>query len=1775
MAEMPNLTQTSPMDQPPDQDQGELITDINVFSSFFKPGESEAVKSVRRSLLFGGPEGGPEPVADEGFFSFYDTAMAIPRGVAGFASDLVNLGGLVFDYEVEDRFGMDASTTMVGGAVEGITSFLTGFLPVAGIMGKIGRGARFARMASGVAKASDRVTDSARAAYNAGRTAKAVSLAGAARGIRLLPEFARVTAASAFADFVGFDGHEERLSNLLRDYAGLQDPITAYLAADDFDGEVEGRLKNALEGAMLGSLVDGLMIGIRVFRAGKRAKDGGLDPTRAMVEETTRIRSEQINKIRAAIPGTTEEEASAALTLIEATGVQLSDLDIFGGQVAVERFIQTVDGGTGAARGVDADPGADPQLELWRSANEETATSEGPARWGFDAEGKPSRIEPKEGEQGWSRWSDWTDEELDAMEANPETAGQARQIRKLRDAEIRKSQGLEPEPVLFEQEPDLPWGAAEAQQQERAIIQRRRRYAAAVSRMVGDNERPKWPDGPKKGQYMTDDEIRETFGDANLEKFKEAGEKAKEGKLKRPQRRDARGRFVKAGERGDDTANFPDKDLKTPDHEMEVIEGAEQARYEADRAADSAPEISSNTRVGPDGLVYKGARRLGYTEFAEDGRILVGVFKGGDFGTLIHETAHIFRRLLFNKGVHASNRLGIDNADIDLISEWAGATRLENGGWLWTAEAEERFADGFLTYLRTNEMPVGARNQYLWTRITAWLTNLFENVRQSPEIDVHPKISETFNKIMENRLNLLKNRVDKKGNVIRPMPVKQRAARPDDQGEGAQTVLFETDGSSGMISRKVTEPVSVGLGKPSATPINYDRVSSVHDLNVYARNFVRNYMDENTLRSAPQSLEEVAAEARATAKELGEITGTKSHEDFDVKDLGYNAAAIPEAARNLQALRALSANVLGEVMRIAKRGASASREEVYEFLRGQVIADKILRVVKTEQRNVGRMLRAQAIVPDVDDTFSLRRITAGEDIEDIVFDGLGDRSSYGDDYMLVPPPAPTRPVDSPATPTGGKPGPQPGTDTSPTPTTGEVNAPTKPMDIDPRPALEAPPSVMDDVIEKAGGIEKVRRQMQKYAMQNEQGTAAMLRTGGGGPIGKIQNILVEYWMNSILSGPTTALVNLTSTLASTLYHPFERALGAAFRGNIPLLKKNLAIYIHMASQFGPALRLAGEALKRGDGILESGIRARETAAGAAMHQALHSRNISFIKDEGFAANIVNGLGVLVNFPSRGLTTVDELFKQLTYRAHFKSDLIAASQALDLTPVGRAEWVAETLNKTLADGQAYAQNTVFKRAMQKSKELMDSGELSAKDREAWVANYMTENFDENLGVLSNYAITRAQDATFQTPLDTTGARGSVRAISGMIQGIVSRFPTLRFLLPFVRTPTNLLMFAVERSPIVGQMMNAKKAFRELGEQSISEDAAVRADAMGRFAMATAGIGLFVMAAESDMISGGGPTNKAERELKEKTGWRPYSIRIGDNWVSYRRLDPFSTTIGLVADFVEVYKTSGEIDSVREGFDVALKALTATVGSNLANKTYLTGLTNAANALSEPDRMGEAFAEKLAGGFVPNALNQINSMYIEEDPVHREVRGVLEALKARIPGWSETLPVRRNLFGEPVNRGNRAFGGVLEYSEVKDDLIYNELEQIGHGFTRPRNKRGSVDLLDLQTSDGRQVYDRWLELHGQVELGGLTLRERLTRVIRSRNYQNLEQNTTEEFESPRVGAIRKVISRYREAAFQQVLQESPDLREAWTKDRQVRSALRRGESMPAALQNLRRQ
>ena len=314
---------------------------------------------------------------------------------------------------------------------------------------------------------------------------------------------------------------------------------------------------------------------------------------------------------------------------------------------------------------------------------------------------------------------------------------------------------------------------------------------------------------------------------------------------------------------------------------------------------------------------------------------------------------------------------------------------------------------------------------------------------------------------------------------------------------------------------------------------------------------------------------------------------------------------------------------------------------------------------------------------------------------------------------------------------------------------------------------------------------------------------------------------------------------------------------------------------------------------------------------------------------------------------------------------------------------------------------------------------------------------------------------ARYTTFQRPLGEHASK---------IAAFTNGLPVMKAVLPFIRTPTNLIKFAVERSPAAPLLREWRRDFAAGGAR--------RDMAMAR-AMIGSGVGAVIaeLAAEGK-ITGSPPSDENKLRLLYANGWQPHSIKIGDKYYSYRRLDPFAMTFGTAADIA----TLG--DNMSEGQKAKGAALVAaSVISNLASKTWLSGLTDAVDAIKDPERYGGNWIDRLTGAVVPTGVAQIARTI---DPTMRETEGTLETLTSRVPGASKGLFPKRDVWGRPIEKeggvGPDIVSPIWTTTDRKDPLTLEAL-RVGAKISPP-----------LRTIAGEKMsaenYDRYQEVTGEL-------------------------------------------------------------------------------------------
>ena len=446
---------------------------------------------------------------------------------------------------------------------------------------------------------------------------------------------------------------------------------------------------------------------------------------------------------------------------------------------------------------------------------------------------------------------------------------------------------------------------------------------------------------------------------------------------------------------------------------------------------------------------------------------------------------------------------------------------------------------------------------------------------------------------------------------------------------------------------------------------------------------------------------------------------------------------------------------------------------------------------------------------------------------------------------------------------------------------------------------------------------------------------------------------------------------------------------------------------------------------------------------------------------------------------------DDFFKAIAFRAELRA--LAKRQAF------------REINEMSLTGKAAAQ-----KAREIEKNILDNPPESIKEAAQEFAAY----------------------TTFTRDLGETGQK---------VQALAST-PIGRIVMPFVRTPTNIFKFAGERTPLA------------LASRAVREEIAAGGERRA-LALAKIGLGSMTMAymstlAANGLITGGGPKDKTLRQIKMQTGWKPYSFKIGNEYISYARIEPLGSLFGLAADAADIMGQLSEADAAK-----LASALTVAISRNVAQKTFVKGLAGTLNAVTSQEvKQVNSFLEKELPTILPysSALGQTAK---NVDPVMREVNSIMDAFKAKIPGYSSDLPPHRNIWGEPVLLEG-GFGHDLlspfYSSTVKDDKVAAELDRLQAPITLPSKQIDRVPLTPKQ-------YDRYQILAAHPH-GMPSLREKLEEVIASDIYKH---GTDDPADGGKITLLKMWVNNYRDLAKFQLRQEDADL-DAKLRERETKKA-----------------
>lgn len=375
----------------------------------------------------------------------------------------------------------------------------------------------------------------------------------------------------------------------------------------------------------------------------------------------------------------------------------------------------------------------------------------------------------------------------------------------------------------------------------------------------------------------------------------------------------------------------------------------------------------------------------------------------------------------------------------------------------------------------------------------------------------------------------------------------------------------------------------------------------------------------------------------------------------------------------------------------------------------------------------------------------------------------------------------------------------------------------------------------------------------------------------------------------------------------------------------------------------------------------------------------------------------------VNIPTKITVAIDEFGKSL-FRQYRIGQMASEQAAKDVKQFGgdlgeATERYIKQVNEGFIKGDA---TTTLRNLQKEVGRAFGEGEADALP-------YMT---------IKDYA----QRQMFQQRL--TGLPADVHRL---VQGN----PAMRLFVPFMKTPWNITKEGFSYLPGAGLLIKngyplAAKAISKLtGKEHL--DTVKRLGAYYELSnselLARNVVGAAYFAGLYTLLQNGDVTGKP-RDYIEAQEWKDLnkkeqSIKIGDEWYDYSRVEPVATAVGLMAELNRAYQEYVDPPAGKEPNDEAMKGIMYALKANVMQKSFVDGFNQLINGLMTPNKTMETISLAAAKPFTPALLAQAARIL---DPHERQATTFTEKMSQRIPGLREQLPIDYGLYG-----GGREGGG----------------------------------------------------------------------------------------------------------------------------------------------------
>lgn len=240
---------------------------------------------------------------------------------------------------------------------------------------------------------------------------------------------------------------------------------------------------------------------------------------------------------------------------------------------------------------------------------------------------------------------------------------------------------------------------------------------------------------------------------------------------------------------------------------------------------------------------------------------------------------------------------------------------------------------------------------------------------------------------------------------------------------------------------------------------------------------------------------------------------------------------------------------------------------------------------------------------------------------------------------------------------------------------------------------------------------------------------------------------------------------------------------------------------------------------------------------------------------------------------------------------------------------------------------------------------------------------------------------------------------------------------KLVLPFIRTPTNILKQGLEYNPISG-------ALNLFGHGDKTQQ-------LAKMVVGGAMMAPMIAKGLSGEVTFGYPTDPTAREAQRAANIPEYAIKVGNHWYSYARMHPaigFNLAmIGAISQAVHENKYN------EEKTGAIVKAISISSLKFLSGQAYLKSMGNFLDAVQGDEGKMAQFISNVPQQMIPfrATLSWVNRLIAENQSKIDTDQGmgnqILQSMMLQIPGLSDNLTPRTDLNGQPLENTGRFIEG----------------------------------------------------------------------------------------------------------------------------------------------------